>query len=114
VACWLASDLAAGISGQVVKVQGGVVQLLEGWHPVTEVRSDSPWTLDAGAPPAGGGRGALGGAPPRRSFPPRRRHREHDPPGAGWPIGSLRTQGTPSTAARRSWGAGSGNRWSGS
>ncbi len=47
VACWLASDLAAGISGQVVKVQGGVVQLLQGWHPVTEVRSDEPWTLDA-------------------------------------------------------------------
>jgi NAD(P)-dependent dehydrogenase (short-subunit alcohol dehydrogenase family) len=47
VACWLASDLAAGISGQVVKVQGGLVQLLEGWHPVTEVRSDKPWTLDA-------------------------------------------------------------------
>jgi NAD(P)-dependent dehydrogenase (short-subunit alcohol dehydrogenase family) len=47
VACWLASDLAAGISGQVVKVQGGLVQLLAGWHPVTEVRSDKPWTLDA-------------------------------------------------------------------
>jgi NAD(P)-dependent dehydrogenase (short-subunit alcohol dehydrogenase family) len=47
VACWLASDLTAGISGQVVKVQGGLVQLLEGWHPVTEVRSDKPWTLDA-------------------------------------------------------------------
>jgi NAD(P)-dependent dehydrogenase (short-subunit alcohol dehydrogenase family) len=47
VACWLASDLAAGISGQVVKVQGGVVQLLEGWHPITEVRADKPWTLEA-------------------------------------------------------------------
>ena len=47
VACWLASDQAAGISGQVVKVQGGVIQLLEGWHPVTEVRADKPWTLDA-------------------------------------------------------------------
>jgi hypothetical protein len=47
VACWLASDLAAGISGQVVKVQGGLVQLLEGWRPVTEVRSDKAWTLDA-------------------------------------------------------------------
>jgi NAD(P)-dependent dehydrogenase (short-subunit alcohol dehydrogenase family) len=47
VACWLASDLASGISGQVVKVQGGLVQLLQGWHPVTEVRSDKPWTLDS-------------------------------------------------------------------
>jgi NAD(P)-dependent dehydrogenase (short-subunit alcohol dehydrogenase family) len=36
VAAWLASDLAAGISGQVVKVQGGQVQLLEGWRPLTE------------------------------------------------------------------------------
>jgi NAD(P)-dependent dehydrogenase (short-subunit alcohol dehydrogenase family) len=47
VACWLASDLATGISGQVVKVQGGLVQLLHGWHPVTEVRADKRWTLDA-------------------------------------------------------------------
>ena len=40
VAVWLASPLAAGISGQVVKVQGGVVQLLEGWRPLTEATSD--------------------------------------------------------------------------
>lgn len=46
VACWLASDLAAGISGQVVKVQGGQVQLLEGWRPLTEITDDKPWTLD--------------------------------------------------------------------
>jgi len=30
VAAWLASDLCNGINGQVVKVMGGVVQLLEG------------------------------------------------------------------------------------
>jgi NAD(P)-dependent dehydrogenase (short-subunit alcohol dehydrogenase family) len=47
VACWLASDLAAGISGQVVKVQGGVLQLLEGWRPLTEVLDDKEWTLDS-------------------------------------------------------------------
>jgi NAD(P)-dependent dehydrogenase (short-subunit alcohol dehydrogenase family) len=47
VACWLASDLAAGVSGQVVKVQGGQLQLLQGWRPLTDVRSDEPWTLDA-------------------------------------------------------------------
>jgi NAD(P)-dependent dehydrogenase (short-subunit alcohol dehydrogenase family) len=47
VACWLASDLAAGISGQVVKVQGGLLQLLGGWSPLTEVRADKPWTLDS-------------------------------------------------------------------
>ena len=47
VACWLASDLSAGINGQVVKVMGGVVQLLEGWRPLTEVTSDKPWTIDS-------------------------------------------------------------------
>jgi NAD(P)-dependent dehydrogenase (short-subunit alcohol dehydrogenase family) len=47
VACWLASDLAAGMSGQVVKVQGGVVQLLEGWRPLTEATSDKVWTIDS-------------------------------------------------------------------
>jgi NAD(P)-dependent dehydrogenase (short-subunit alcohol dehydrogenase family) len=45
-ACWLASDLAAGVSGQLVKVQGGVLQLLEGWRPVTEVGADKPWTIE--------------------------------------------------------------------
>src|SRR3954452_20830499 len=45
VAAWLASDLSNGISGQVVKVMGGVVQLLEGWRPLTEATSDKPWTV---------------------------------------------------------------------
>ena len=47
VAAWLASDLCNGISGQVVKVMGGVVQLLEGWRPLTEASSDKPWTIDS-------------------------------------------------------------------
>jgi hypothetical protein len=47
VAAWLASDLSNGISGQVVKVMGGVVQLLEGWRPLTEATSDKPWTIDS-------------------------------------------------------------------
>src|SRR4051794_33218348 len=47
VAAWLASDLCNGISGQVVKVMGGVVQLLEGWRPLTEATSDKPWTVDS-------------------------------------------------------------------
>ena len=47
VACWLASDLASDLNGQVVKVQGGQVQLLEGWRPHTEATSDKPWTIDA-------------------------------------------------------------------
>ena len=47
VACWLASDLAIGLNGQVVKVMGGVVQLVQGWHPLTEARSDKDWTIDS-------------------------------------------------------------------
>jgi hypothetical protein len=47
VACWLGSDLSRDLNGQVVKVQGGVVQLLEGWRPLTEATSDKPWTIDS-------------------------------------------------------------------
>ncbi len=46
VACWLVSPLSAGISGQVVKVQGGIVQLLQGWRPLTEATTDKPWTIE--------------------------------------------------------------------
>ena len=35
---WLASDLSDGVTGQVVKVMGGQVQLLAGWRPVTAGR----------------------------------------------------------------------------
>jgi len=45
VVTWLASDQAAGITGQVVKVQGGMMQLVRGWRPVTEATSDAPWTV---------------------------------------------------------------------
>ena len=65
VACWLASDLSAGVTGQVVKIMGGQVQLLRGWRPITEATDDKPWTItsidavsdalfaksDPGAPP---------------------------------------------------------------
>jgi NAD(P)-dependent dehydrogenase (short-subunit alcohol dehydrogenase family) len=47
VAGWLASDLSAGVTGQVVKVMGGQVQLLRGWRPVTEQTDDKPWTIEA-------------------------------------------------------------------
>jgi NAD(P)-dependent dehydrogenase (short-subunit alcohol dehydrogenase family) len=47
VACWLASDLSAGVTGQVVKVMGGQVQLVRGWRPITEATDDKPWTIDA-------------------------------------------------------------------
>jgi NAD(P)-dependent dehydrogenase (short-subunit alcohol dehydrogenase family) len=43
---WLASDLSAGVSGQVVKVQGGVTQVLQGWRPVAQATADKPWTID--------------------------------------------------------------------
>jgi NAD(P)-dependent dehydrogenase (short-subunit alcohol dehydrogenase family) len=46
VVAWLASDLSAGVTGQVVKVMGGHVQLLRGWRPATEAMSDKPWTID--------------------------------------------------------------------
>jgi NAD(P)-dependent dehydrogenase (short-subunit alcohol dehydrogenase family) len=47
VAVWLASPLAAGITGQVVKVQGGLVQLLRGWRPVTQATADEVWTIES-------------------------------------------------------------------
>jgi NAD(P)-dependent dehydrogenase (short-subunit alcohol dehydrogenase family) len=47
VAGWLASDLSAGVTGQVFKVMGGQVQLLRGWRPVTEATDDKPWTIDS-------------------------------------------------------------------
>jgi NAD(P)-dependent dehydrogenase (short-subunit alcohol dehydrogenase family) len=47
VVCWLASDLSAGVSGQVVKVMGGQVQLVRGWRPITEATDDKPWTIQA-------------------------------------------------------------------
>jgi NAD(P)-dependent dehydrogenase (short-subunit alcohol dehydrogenase family) len=47
VAGWLASDLSAGVTGQVLKVIGGQVQLLRGWRPVTEATDEKPWTITA-------------------------------------------------------------------
>jgi NAD(P)-dependent dehydrogenase (short-subunit alcohol dehydrogenase family) len=41
---YLASDAAAQITGQVFYVQGGLVQLYEGWTPVAEVQRDQRWT----------------------------------------------------------------------
>ncbi|HXY91687.1 MAG TPA: SDR family NAD(P)-dependent oxidoreductase [Acidimicrobiia bacterium] len=46
-AVWLASPLAEGISGQVLKISGGVAQIVQGWTPVTQIRSDDIWTIDA-------------------------------------------------------------------
>jgi NAD(P)-dependent dehydrogenase (short-subunit alcohol dehydrogenase family) len=46
IAVWLASPLAAGVTGQVVKVQGGQAQLLRGWRPATEATADEVWSLE--------------------------------------------------------------------
>jgi len=46
VVCWLASDLSDGVTGQVVKVMGGQVQLVRGWRPITEATDDKPWTIE--------------------------------------------------------------------
>ncbi len=47
VVAWLASDLSNPITGQVVKVMGGNLQVLRGWRPVTEVTDELEWTLDS-------------------------------------------------------------------
>jgi NAD(P)-dependent dehydrogenase (short-subunit alcohol dehydrogenase family) len=41
---YLASDAAAHITGQVFYVQGGLVQLYQGWTPVSEIQKDERWT----------------------------------------------------------------------
>jgi NAD(P)-dependent dehydrogenase (short-subunit alcohol dehydrogenase family) len=45
-AVWLASPLADGITGQVLKIQGGVAQIVRGWRPITEATDDKPWTIE--------------------------------------------------------------------
>jgi hypothetical protein len=44
---WLASDLSEGVTGQVVKIQGGICQIVQGWRPITEITSDKPWTIES-------------------------------------------------------------------
>ena len=44
---WLSSDLSDGVSGQVVKIGGGVCQIVQGWHPISEITSDGPFTVEA-------------------------------------------------------------------
>ena len=44
---WLCSPLARGISGQVFSVSGARIQLLGGWHPLTQVDAgDADWTIE--------------------------------------------------------------------
>jgi len=44
---WLASDLSEGVNGQVVKIQGGVCQIVQGWKPASQITSDKPWTIES-------------------------------------------------------------------
>jgi NAD(P)-dependent dehydrogenase (short-subunit alcohol dehydrogenase family) len=46
-AVWLASPLADGITGQVVKVGGGVAEVLQGWRPRNRLVADGAWTVEA-------------------------------------------------------------------
>ncbi len=41
---FLASDEAAGITGQVFGIQGGLVELYQGWTPVSSLARDDRWT----------------------------------------------------------------------
>ncbi|MBK5288332.1 MAG: SDR family NAD(P)-dependent oxidoreductase [Acidimicrobiia bacterium] len=47
MAVWLATEDSAGISGQVFAVGGGKAQLLQGWHPATQVEATDVWSLDS-------------------------------------------------------------------
>jgi hypothetical protein len=43
---WLASDAAAGVSGQVFLVTGGRVHLISGFEEASVVRQDQRWTVN--------------------------------------------------------------------
>jgi NAD(P)-dependent dehydrogenase (short-subunit alcohol dehydrogenase family) len=67
VVVWLLSDAAAEVSGQVVGITGGLVELYEGWHVVASTERPGRWTpeeLAAAAPELFGDR------PPRAPWRP--------------------------------------------
>jgi NAD(P)-dependent dehydrogenase (short-subunit alcohol dehydrogenase family) len=45
VVAYLCTDRAAGITGQVFGVTGGLVELYQGWTPAAELQKDSRWEV---------------------------------------------------------------------
>jgi NAD(P)-dependent dehydrogenase (short-subunit alcohol dehydrogenase family) len=43
---WLSSDLSDGVSGQVVKIGGGVCQIVQGWRPISQITSTAPFSIE--------------------------------------------------------------------
>ena len=43
---WLSSDLSDGVTGQVVKIGGGVCQIVQGWRPVSQITSTAPFSIE--------------------------------------------------------------------
>jgi NAD(P)-dependent dehydrogenase (short-subunit alcohol dehydrogenase family) len=50
---FLASDAAADITGQVFGIQGGLIELYQGWHPIAALTKDDRWTPEEIAERAG-------------------------------------------------------------
>ncbi len=46
-AVWLASSLTEGITGQVLKIQGGYAQIVQGWTAATQADTDGLWTIES-------------------------------------------------------------------
>ena len=67
LAVFLGSDAAAGITGQVFGIAGGLIELYQGWHPVSELEKDARWTPEEIA----GRAGELFGDRSRSYEPPR-------------------------------------------
>ena len=63
-AVWLASSLAADITGQVLKIGGGVAQIVQGWTPVSQIESEEVFTIDGAR---AGTRHAVRRSRPRRA-----------------------------------------------
>jgi hypothetical protein len=63
---YLASDAADGITGQVLGIAGGVIELFHPWHPVAELMKTERWTPEEIALRAG----ELFAEQPRRHQPP--------------------------------------------